>query len=524
MKYILFISVFVFALFLHFEHATNLTGLYYLRSALKVYLHEQAFYLGLAYAVTATFTLYSVMQWRANWKLASAGAAGGFSFLLVLQLLGCWLVGCCGSPLLPVYLTLLGPSFLGLAKPLVFGITTLSIGVSYLWMRRAIERCGCQICPERISETSESGVKELTDVVTKGSVQQLINEIYVVSQIEKCRYCSCFQQIVNEAITALARVPLDRDLKDRLLEVKENIPIAKYDCLKCDPCHAAVLSNTFGRILEKEPIGRREGVSVPKKESWPVEEGQYTVGNEKASVTISTLSDSMLYQEIVRRLGNENIAIAGPTATENIGIEKVVKNIVSNPYVRFLIICGEDPKGHQSGASLLALFRSGIDPQKRIIGSPGIRPILKNIDFLHVQHFREQVQVIDLVGCDELDIIRKVVEDCTKKDLPPLQEVLMLERIKKILAKPSKKLVLDPAGFFIIYPKSNKREILVEHYSNDGILTHVMEGSTASEICNTITELGLVSRLDHAAYLGRELERCRLSIEFGFEFVQDKAG
>lgn len=258
--------------------------------------------------------------------------------------------------------------------------------------------------------------------------------------------------------------------------------------------------------------------------SWPVEEGQYTIGNEKAAVAISTLSDSIHYQKIVQHLGTKDVAIIGPTMTENIGIEKVVKNIVSNPCIRFLILCGDDPRGHRSGASLLALFQNGIDSQGRIIGSPAVRPVLKNVDFLHVQHLRKQVQVIDFVGCDELDIIEKKVEDCARKNLTPFKETITIEGIKKVLAKPSKKLVLDPSGYFIIYPKPDKRAILVEHYSNDGTLRHIVEGASVSEICSTVIELSLVSRLNHAAYLGRELERCRLSMELGFEFVQDRAG
>ncbi|OHB89753.1 MAG: hypothetical protein A3E19_06975 [Planctomycetes bacterium RIFCSPHIGHO2_12_FULL_52_36] len=240
-------------------------------------------------------------------------------------------------------------------------------------------------------------------------------------------------------------------------------------------------------------------------------------------MAISTLADSTLYKEIIQHLGTQNIAIVGPTATENIGIEKVVKNIISNPYIRFLLLCGEDPKGHRSGTSLLALFASGIDTQKRIIGSPAVRPVLKNTDFLHVQHLRKQVQVVDLVGCGELATIEQKVKDCAKKNLAPFQGIPVINVVKKVLARPSKRLVLDPSGFFIIYPKPDKGEILVEHYSNDGTLTHIIEGGSPSEICNTIIELGLVSQLDHAAYLGRELERCRLSMEFRFKYVQDKA-
>ena len=49
---------------------------------------------------------------------------------------GCFLVGCCGSPMLGVYLSLFGAAFLPFAKPLAAGLSTLLILGSYWWMRR----------------------------------------------------------------------------------------------------------------------------------------------------------------------------------------------------------------------------------------------------------------------------------------------------------------------------------------------------------------------------------------------------
>ena len=54
---------------------------------------------------------------------------------------GCFLAGCCGSPMLGVYLSLFGASFLPWAKPLVAGLTTAMIAGSYWWMRRRERAC-----------------------------------------------------------------------------------------------------------------------------------------------------------------------------------------------------------------------------------------------------------------------------------------------------------------------------------------------------------------------------------------------
>jgi len=54
-------------------------------------------------------------------------------------------------------------------------------------------------------------------------------------------------------------------------------------------------------------------------------------------------------------------------------------------------------------------------------------------------------------------------------------------------------------------------------------LRHIIEGEDTKALRATIIKLGLVSQLDHAAYLGHELMRAELALRFGFPFVQDGA-
>lgn len=49
----------------------------------------------------------------------------------------------------------------------------------------------------------------------------------------------------------------------------------------------------------------------------------------------------------------------------------------------------------------------------------------------------------------------------------------------------------------------------------------VIKGRTAREILQTAIDLGLVSRLDHAAYLGRELEKAEIALKLGRCYMQD---
>src|SRR4030042_6388298 len=73
----------------------------------------------------------------------------------------------------------------------------------------------------------------------------------------------------------------------------------------------------------------------------------------------------------------DTVAIYGPLKTENIGIEKIVANVISNPHIRYLVLCGEDIRGHRSGSSLVALYKNGIDSQHKIIAAPGAIPFIE---------------------------------------------------------------------------------------------------------------------------------------------------
>ena len=49
----------------------------------------------------------------------------------------------------------------------------------------------------------------------------------------------------------------------------------------------------------------------------------------------------------------------------------------------------------------------------------------------------------------------------------------------------------------------------------------IIRGENAEVIYSKIVEMGLVSRLDHAAYLGSELAKAELALKIGKEYIQD---
>jgi hypothetical protein len=106
---------------------------------------------------------------------------------------------------------------------------------------------------------------------------------------------------------------------------------------------------------------------------------------------------------------------------------------------------------------------------------------------------------------------------------------------------------LDPAGYFLIRLDADAGELVAEHFSNaindQGLATDpdsgevlscrggapraplaVYRGRSAKELGMALTEgegpLPL-SRLDHALYLGREIQKAEACLQSGQDYVQD---
>ena len=263
---------------------------------------------------------------------------------------------------------------------------------------------------------------------------------------------------------------------------------------------------------------------------WPPVVGEYFVlcENQSCRVAVSTLASAAMAEELAR-IRPTNLCIVGKTETENIGIEKIMKNTITNPSIHVLLVAGRDPKGHRSGATLLSLCENGVDDSMRIIGSPGKHPVLKNVNRDEVEAFRSQVKVVDMIGCETAGEIAAKIEElalgphlpCSNRAFSRLVIPVAAPAVDVIQAKKSKKVELDPAGYFVILPLRDKGLICVEHYSMDNKLLRIIEGEDPITIYKTIIRNHWVTQLSHAAYLGKELAKADLSMRVKFKYVQD---
>jgi hypothetical protein len=108
------------------------------------YFGARDYYMGFSYGLSAAFAAWAIRLCVIRRRNATvAGAAGGVTLAGALLAGGCFLIGCCGSPMLSVYLAVFGGKALGLAKPLMALITLLAISCGYWCLRRRFRRGAC---------------------------------------------------------------------------------------------------------------------------------------------------------------------------------------------------------------------------------------------------------------------------------------------------------------------------------------------------------------------------------------------
>ncbi|MDD1677079.1 MAG: tetrahydromethanopterin S-methyltransferase subunit A [Methanomicrobiales archaeon] len=158
-------------------------------------------------------------------------------------------------------------------------------------------------------------------------------------------------------------------------------------------------------------------LKVKPHPDYPPEEGRYLRGNDYspvAVVIILTTDPEEIPSEIERlvRAGIESgAALSGTLQTANIGIEKIICNIVANPNIRFLVLGGPESEGHKTGDAIKAFFRNGVDDKKRIIGTTGLSAVLYNVPVEFIHRFQEQVTLVNCQFQTE-PMIRKAVWSC----------------------------------------------------------------------------------------------------------------
>ena len=81
----------------------------------------------------------------------------------------------------------------------------------------------------------------------------------------------------------------------------------------------------------------------------------------------------------------------------------------------------------------------------------------------------------------------------------------------------------DKTGWFNVHVDRDENKIVAVFYPTGGKEPSiVIKGDDARVVYQTIIREKLITKLDHAAYLGKELEKAAIALKLGRSYVQDE--
>ncbi len=162
-------------------------------------------------------------------------------------------------------------------------------------------------------------------------------------------------------------------------------------------------------------------------EPWPLITGEYEAGNPESPVAVCTCGSHLKGSDLLAA----GAALVGPCKTENIGIEKMTANLVSNPNIRYLILTGMEVKGHITGQCAEAFLTNGIDKEGKIVGSTGAIPFIQNLTEESIERIKAQVKPINMMNTEDMGAISAKIKELVSQDPGALDVEPMRIEIKE---------------------------------------------------------------------------------------------
>src|SRR5512136_260658 len=144
---------------------------------------------------------------------------------------------------------------------------------------------------------------------------------------------------------------------------------------------------------------------------WPIVKGDFNSGDANSPVAVMTCGSHLDEKGIC----DKGAAICGSCKTENLGLEQVIANIISNPNIRFLLLCGTEVKGHLAGQTMAALHKGGVK-DGRVVGAEGAIPFIENLTDDAIKRFQEQVEVVNIMESEDLGAIKAKMNELKGRD------------------------------------------------------------------------------------------------------------
>ena len=159
---------------------------------------------------------------------------------------------------------------------------------------------------------------------------------------------------------------------------------------------------------------------------WPIVKGDFQSGDPNSCVAVITMGSHLDEKGIC----DAGAAITGSCKTENLGLEKVIANVISNPNIRYALCCGTEVKGHLSGQSFIALHANGVAGGK-IVEAKGAIPFIENLDDAAIKRFQDQVELVDIMESEDVGVIKAKISELQGKDPGAFPEDPMIIQVKE---------------------------------------------------------------------------------------------
>ena len=177
---------------------------------------------------------------------------------------------------------------------------------------------------------------------------------------------------------------------------------------------------------------------------------------------------------------------------DSVGLNALLARLASEVEVSLLLVTEKSPKTRGSVAEASAAAKMMFLAKKR---NSVPRDLGVDLLVLKEKAEKEASFTADLVG--ECEVLH------AKKGADPV--------------------VVDPCGVFQVMVDREAGDLVALHYQTADAAKpmHIVRGENAEEVLGEILKRGLVSRLDHAAYLGGELAKAEVALKTGRSYVQD---
>jgi len=159
---------------------------------------------------------------------------------------------------------------------------------------------------------------------------------------------------------------------------------------------------------------------------WPIIQGDFHAGDAQSCVAVVTMGSHLDEQGIC----DAGAAIAGSCKTENLGLEKIIANVISNPNIRFILCCGTEVKGHLSGQSFMALHEGGVSAGK-IVGAQGAIAFIENLSDEAIKRFQDQVEMVNIMESEDMGTIKAKIDELKAKDPGAFPAEPMIVEVKE---------------------------------------------------------------------------------------------